>query len=110
MCTSLKLQQHARQRGTDILALIPDPKLLPFAGRIEYFYARNGAWQVSRGDSETYYFRNGQKEMHLGTGLKQVVYPDGTCYIIQDGVETLADIAVISAALKESIPSIFLGE
>ena len=47
--------------------------------------------------------------MHLGRGTKQVVYPDGTCYKIQDGIEIVADISAISAALKEDTPCIFLG-
>lgn len=84
-------------------------KCMSLTGRVEYFYARNGAWQVSQGDAEIFYFRNGQKEMHLGRGVKQVVYPDGTCFKIQDGTQTIANVSEISNFLKESTPSIYLG-
>ena len=79
------------------------------AGRVEYFYARNGAWQVTQGEMEIYYFRNGQKEIHLGGGVKEVVYPDGSCYQIQDGKEAVASLRDISDALRKDAPSIYVA-
>lgn len=79
------------------------------AGKTEYFYARNGSWQVSTGQEDLFYFQNGQKELHNGDGTREVVYPDGTCFKIMMGSEDIIALQSLSKAIAQHMPTICVG-
>ena len=56
-------------------------------GRVDYYYAEVATWQSSyRGGLEVFHFPTGQREGHHADGVKEIVFPDGTCRrVLPDG-------------------------
>lgn len=78
-------------------------------GTVEYFYALNGAWQVSQAEAEVYHFQNGQKEVHLKEDIKEIIYPNGSFYRSLNGIEGVLPLEEASQALKGNTPVVYLG-
>lgn len=75
------------------------------AGKVEYFYAKNGAWQVTDKADEIYYFANGQRELHYGDGTKAILYPNGRFTVSDSEGELMSD-----ADDETDIPDVLLNE
>jgi len=80
-----------------------------FAGRVEYFYQKVEAWQVSEPGVEVFHFQNGQREAHHGNGSREVIYPDGSCSRVVGGEEQSVAFQALSVAVKQPVPSIIQG-
>ena len=111
---------EARDSATEIIYICPYSlqnqfvavllmQVNPLVGKTDYYYARNGAWQVSLGDRDLFYFKTGQRELHRRGGYREVAYTDGTCFKIHNGSEEPIAIEMLSMAIEENIPCIYLG-
>lgn len=50
---------------------------------------------------------NGQREVHFEGGLREVVYPDSTCFKIFKGCENRLDVNNVSPELKQPPPVVY---
>jgi hypothetical protein len=77
-----------------------------FSGKVEYYYKKVEAWQVSEPGVDVFFFQNGQREAHHGDGSREIIYPDGTCSRIMEGAEHSVPFENLSEAVKQTVPCI----
>ena len=81
---------------------------LACAGRIEYFYAKVAAWQISNDDgTEVFLFPDGHRQAHHPDGSKELAYPNGS-FSLTDASGHAAKIQSLSAAIQQQEPVLLI--